>query len=98
MKLRWSPRSRTDIAEIHAYIAAHNPRAATAVIRHIRDTARLLASHPRMGRPTDIDGVRVLPVGRYPYLVCCTTSGNELIIVHVRHGARAVPTAADLKP
>jgi plasmid stabilization system protein ParE len=43
MKLRYAPRARADIAHIHDYIAQHNARAATAVIRQIRATARLLA-------------------------------------------------------
>jgi plasmid stabilization system protein ParE len=33
--------------------------------------------------------VRVLPVGRYPYLVFYTLRDDEIVILHIRHGARA---------
>jgi hypothetical protein len=29
-----------------------------------------------------------MPLGRYPYLIFYTISGDELSILHVRHGAR----------
>ena len=45
---------------------------------------------------TDIPDVRVLPVGRYPYLVYHAIELTEVVIVHVRHGARAAPTRDDL--
>ena len=89
MKLRYAPRTRNDIADIHAYIAEHNPRAAIAVVRAIRTTASLLARHPRAGRDTEIAGIRVLAVARYPYLVYHSIIGDDLIVVHVRHGSRA---------
>ena len=96
MRLRYAPRARADIAYIHHYIAAHNPRAATAVIRQIRSTARLLAKYPGLGRATDIAGVRVLPTARYPYLVYHRVDDQDLTIVHVRDGRRAAPAAGDV--
>jgi plasmid stabilization system protein ParE len=60
-------------------------------------TARLLAEYPGIGRQTDVPDVRVLPVARYPYLVYYTLVGNELVVVHVRHGARAAPSPANLE-
>lgn len=91
VKLRYSARARRDIDQIHDYIAQHNPRAATAVVARVRETAELVARHPGIARPTDIAGIRVLAVGRYPYLVYCTNEGDELVVIHVRHGARAAP-------
>ena len=61
MKLRYAPRAKADIAEIHAYIADRNAKAATAVIRRLKAAAELLAQFPGVGRATDIPGVRVLP-------------------------------------
>jgi len=54
VKLRFTPRARTDIADIHQYIAQHNATAATAVVRQIRSTSQLLARYPGLGRETDI--------------------------------------------
>jgi toxin ParE1/3/4 len=88
MRLRYAPRGYSDIVHIHGYIAQHNRSAATAVVRQIRLTSRLLARHPGLGRETDIPGVRVFPTARYPYLVYHRVREDELIIIHVRDGRR----------
>ncbi|MBR1120373.1 type II toxin-antitoxin system RelE/ParE family toxin [Bradyrhizobium lablabi] len=96
MRLRFSPRAYADIADIHEYIAEHSPRAATAVAAQIRLTSELLARHPALGRDTDIYGVRVFPTSRYPYLVYHQVKGDELVVIHVRHGRRDAPTGDEL--
>jgi plasmid stabilization system protein ParE len=96
VKLHYAPRARNDIADIHEYIAQHNPRAATAVVRGIRSTCRLLARYPRLGRATDIAGVRALALVRYPYLIYYAIGTDEVSILHVRHGARSAPEQSDL--
>lgn len=42
MKLRYTPRAKLDIAEIHDYIAQDNPQAAKRVILLIRKAAESL--------------------------------------------------------
>ena len=42
MKLRYAPRAKADIAEIHAYIADRNAKAATAVISRLKAAAELM--------------------------------------------------------
>jgi plasmid stabilization system protein ParE len=59
-------------------------------------TSQLLARHPGLGRETDIPGVRVFPIARYPYLVYHRVSEGELVIIHVRDGRRDVPKAQEL--
>ena len=66
MKLRYAPRAKADIAEIHTYINDHNSKAAKPVIRRIKSTAGLLSQYPGLGRITDIPGVRVLPAAPDP--------------------------------
>jgi plasmid stabilization system protein ParE len=96
VKLRFTPRARADIADIHKYIAQHNKVAATSVIRQIRLTSGLLARHPKLGRETDIPGVRVFPTARYPYLVYHRVGEDEVVVIHVRDGRREVPEQGDL--
>lgn len=96
MRLRYSPRARADIVDIHEYIAKQSLNGATAVVRQIRTTSLLLARYPGLGRGTDISGVRVFPIARYPYLIYHHVRGNELIIVHVRHGRRDAPTTGEI--
>jgi toxin ParE1/3/4 len=97
MKVWYAPRARNDIDRIHQYIAEHNPKAATAVVRKIRTTARTLGRHPRLGRQTQLPEVRVIGVGRYPYLMYYRIGPSELTIIHVRDGRRASPSADDLQ-
>lgn len=96
MKLRYAPRARSDITRIYEYIAQHDTRAATAVVRQIRLTSDLLAQHPGLGQKTDIPGVRVLPTARYSYLIYHRVRESELIIIHVRDGRRDTPKSGDL--
>jgi toxin ParE1/3/4 len=96
VRLRYAPRARTDIAHIYQYIAQHNVGAATAVVRQIRSTSELLARYPGLGRETDIIGVRVFPIARYPYLVYHRVNEGELVILHVRDGRRDAPDEREL--
>jgi toxin ParE1/3/4 len=96
VKLRFTPRARADIAQIHEYIAQHNKVAATSVVRQIRLTSRLLARHPALGRETDIPGARVFPTARYPYLVYHRVGEDEVVVIHVRDGRRDVPEEGEL--
>jgi toxin ParE1/3/4 len=95
MKLRYAPRAKADIADVHAYIAERNPKAATAVVRRMRATANLLARYPGVGRATDIPRIRVLPAPPFPYLIYYTQTAKEIVIVHVRHGTRDAPRPED---
>jgi toxin ParE1/3/4 len=96
MSLRFTPRARADMAQIHEYIAQHNKAAATSVVRRIRLTSGLLARHPALGRETDIPGVRVFPTARYPYLVYHRVGADEVVIIHVRDGRRDVPKEGEI--
>jgi toxin ParE1/3/4 len=95
MRLRYTRRARIDIDGIHDWISRHNPQAATAVVDRIRKTAELLSEHPGLGRETDIHGIRILSVSRYSYLIYHSLEGDELVIIHVRHGARAAPDPSE---
>ena len=44
-----------------------------------------------MAQETREAGVRRIPAGRYPYLVYYTVEAEEVVILHVRHGARRWP-------
>ena len=91
MKVRYSPRATADIIAIADYLTERNRVAARAVDAAIRRTASdLLAEFPGSGRVLkQRSNVRVMPVIRYPYLVFYRISAGEVLIVHIRHGARA---------
>jgi plasmid stabilization system protein ParE len=83
MRITYSPRAVADIAFIADYIAERNPRAARAVESRIGEGLDRLAEFPGMG-----PAVRVIPLGRYPYLLFYTIAGHELVVLHVRHASR----------
>lgn len=90
MRVCYSPRAISDLAGIAAYLVKRSPRGAESVDRGIRKTVELIAAFPGSGRALEQrPAVRVLPVGRYPYLVFYTVREDEVVILHIRHGARA---------
>ena len=87
MKVRYSPRTISDLAGIADYLIKHGPRGARSVDRSIQKAIDLIAAFPGSGRileqrPT----IRIMPVGRHPYLVFYTLREKE---IDIRHSARA---------
>jgi plasmid stabilization system protein ParE len=48
----------------------------------------LLVEQPRMGQPTDREGVRRILVSPYPYLMFYRVTEDAVIVMRVRHAAR----------
>jgi toxin ParE1/3/4 len=90
MKVTFSKRAIAQLDEIFGHIARDNPAAAAAVVERIEALALLLGKYPAMGRRTDKEGVRVMGVRQYPYLVFyrIPAEGDEVTILRVRHTAR----------
>ena len=90
MRLTYSPRAVADITEIAAFLVERNPSAAAAVEGRIRFVAELLAAFPASGRKLEQrPTVRVIPLGSYPYRIFYTVADDEVVVLHVRHAARA---------
>jgi toxin ParE1/3/4 len=64
-----------------------------AVVERIETLTALLEEFPLVGHLTDEDGVRMLSVVRYPFLIFYATdeAAGEIVILHVRHSARERP-------
>jgi toxin ParE1/3/4 len=88
MKVNYTPRARGDIDTILNYIDQRHPQGARNVARAMHRTIELIGLFPQAGRLAGEQGTRVLPVGRYPYLVYWSVEGGQAWIVHVRHAAR----------
>ena len=89
MKVRYAPRARDDLDQIHAYLNERSPAAATAVLKRIRDRIDELADLPLIGPITELPGVRGLSIVRYPYKVYYRVIEGEVLILHVRDLRRA---------
>jgi plasmid stabilization system protein ParE len=88
MKVRFTPRARTDLALILEYLDRRSTQGSINVKRTIRKTIELISQFPQGGRRASIGDTRVTPAGRYPYLIYWSIESGEAWIVHIRHAAR----------
>src|SRR5690242_19455680 len=97
MKVRYSSRAVRDLAAIGHYLRKRSLAGAPAVENKIKSTIGILTTFPEGGRiVAERPHVRVLPVVRYPYLIFYTVLLGELVILHIRHGARRPVTPEEL--
>jgi addiction module RelE/StbE family toxin len=90
LNIRYARTALRDLDDIFSYIHQRNPIAAGAVIDRIQRMITVIGRMPFIGHPTDEDGVRMIAVVRYPFLIFYTVdeSAEEIMIVRVRHAAR----------
>ncbi|MGA7487972.1 MAG: type II toxin-antitoxin system RelE/ParE family toxin [Xanthobacteraceae bacterium] len=93
MKVRYSKTALRELDEIFAYIHERNRSAAAAVVDRIERLGSLIGELPFIGHLTDEEGVRMMPVVRYPFLIfyAVNDKADEVVILHVRHAARLRP-------
>jgi toxin ParE1/3/4 len=88
MRLLFTPRAEKELGQIHDYIAKENPGAA-AVRTAILAKAQMAARRPFLGvRTGESDQLRSILVERYQYRIHYALSGDDLIVLHIRHTAR----------
>jgi addiction module RelE/StbE family toxin len=88
--IRYSGRALRQLDEILAYIAAENERAAEKISLRFETLGALIARHPTMGRPTDLNSVRVFRAAPYPYLLFYHTNpaSGDVTVLRIRHTSR----------
>ena len=87
MQVIWSPAALREIAQIYAYIAQSNPRAAETIARALLAAGDSLASFPNRGRSVPGTALREWPLV-YPYIIRYRLAADHVRILRVRHGAR----------
>ena len=95
MRVRYTPRARQDLSEIAGYLRPRSPAGARRVGAAFEAFFKTLSAYPFSGRPQDVPRVRkgvVLPWG---YLVYYRVDRDALVVLTVRHPARARPFADD---
>ena len=88
MRVRYTPQASGDLARILGYLNDHSPQGMRNVKRALDSTERLIEQFPYGGRASKETGTRVLPIGRFPYLVHWTIEAGEVWIVHIRDARR----------
>ena len=88
MRVRYTARAEGDILAILEYLNEHSQQGKRNVRRAIRKTIELIGQFPESGRFSTEQASRVLPAGKYLYLVYWIIEKNEVWIVHIRNGRR----------
>jgi len=89
MKVVFTDDALNDLGAIADWLILHYPTVAPAVERRIRAVVARIARWPQSsrraaGRP----GVRVAPLGRYPYRIFYRITDDTVEILHIHHAAR----------
>jgi addiction module RelE/StbE family toxin len=88
VKLVFTRQAIRQLNTIIDYIAQESPQGARRVRDRLHAITSLLVEQPRMGQPTDLEGVRRILVSPYPYLIFYRVTEDALIIMRIRHAAR----------
>lgn len=89
MKVIWTATALRDLNEITAYVLTHYPAIASALDRRIRLVAGRIGRWPESARRSAHgEGVRVAPLGRYPYRIFYRVTADAVYVLHVHHAAR----------
>jgi len=91
VRLVWTRLALDDLDHAHQYIAAANPRAARDTVDRIERATEALLTHPEIGPPGRLEGMRELIVVGTPFIVPYRLRGDRIEILGVIHGARRWP-------
>lgn len=83
-RLIWAPAFGRDLAEINAFLAEHDARAAVRTLTAIRISIEWLRTYPRIGRAIE-EPYRVLLVRGTPYLVVYRVRDDVVDLLRIRH-------------
>ncbi len=87
MSVNFTRRALRDLANIRAYIADDNPRAASRVAVELVAACDRLEIFPERGRPGPRSGTRELTTV-WPYVIVYRVSGEDIDILSIWHGAQ----------
>ena len=89
-RIRYRPRAVTQLDAIAGYLGDKHPAAAKRVVQRIKKSIERLARLPYSSRQTEIEGIRVLAVVRYPYLVFYSVDeeAREVHVLRIRHSSQ----------
>jgi plasmid stabilization system protein ParE len=92
MKVRYSKLALDELEVILSRISAENPSAATRLEAGISRIVERIGRFPESAQEVaERQGVRRVPLVRYPYAIYYRVVSGEVIILRVVHGARRDP-------
>jgi plasmid stabilization system protein ParE len=88
-RLIWSSPALSDVARLHAFLRSKNREATSRAIKAIRESVKLLAIHPEIGRPIDDMEPEfrdwLIEFGDSGYVARYHYEGQDVVILAVRH-------------
>lgn len=96
LRVRITRRAKQDITEIKSFISQRDVRAAERVRQSINRAIDLLRFRPLIGVATNVGDVHVKLVPPRPLKIYYRVSGDEIVILHVRHTAREEPGEGEI--
>ncbi|MFT3791445.1 MAG: type II toxin-antitoxin system RelE/ParE family toxin [Rudaea sp.] len=92
-KLIWTPEALADVQRLYRFLAPKDANAAQRAVQAIRAGVKMLAQHPRVGRPVeDMEPeFREWPIGfgNSGYVALYHFDGKTAVILAVRHQKEA---------
>jgi plasmid stabilization system protein ParE len=89
MKVVYTDEAIHDLDAIADWLTLHYPAVAPAVERRIQSVVSHIARWPESARRTaSRPDVRMMPLGRYPYLIFYRVTADTVEILHIHHAAR----------
>ncbi len=92
-RLIWSPAALHDVQRLYRFLAKYNLDAAKRAVKTIRESVRIIASQPNIGRPAEdmAPEYREWPIdfGNDGYIALYRYDGQTAVILAVRHQREA---------
>ena len=92
-RLIWSLAALQDIERLHAFLRPKNREAASRAVRVIRESVKILAAHPEIGRPADDMEPEfrdwLIEFGEGGYIARYHFDGRKVVVLAVRHTKEA---------
>lgn len=92
-RLIWSPLAVQNVARLHAFLRPKNQAAASRAVRAIRDSVKILAAQPEIGRPVDDMEPQfrdwLIEFGDGGYVARYHYDGRDVVVLTVRHTKEA---------
>jgi plasmid stabilization system protein ParE len=92
-RLIWSPPALLDVARLHAFLRPKSREAASRAVRAIRESLKILAVHPEIGRPIDDMEAEyrdwLIEFGDGGYVARYHYDGRDVVVLAVRHTKEA---------
>ena len=91
MRVKWLQVARANLNSEAEYVAQNSPEAAERLVLRIVQAVERLKTHPAMGRPGRVSGMRELVVPGTPFVIPYRVRGDTVEIIRVFHAARRWP-------